>query len=150
MKDQMEVCLLSRGVMVPSGATPISLITRELSLPPSSFIRNSVGVPCSSLSLLGELRTYHVPLVCLDGLGSACSPVMLMSPMGETGYPHAHHVPFWFKPVSTFGLFALTTFISSSHVLAIPSNPSAPTTLMLVVITFPRGSVTLYRGATLS
>jgi hypothetical protein len=65
----MEVGPLSRGVMLPHGATPISLITRELSLPPSSFIRSSIGVPCSSLSLEGELRTYHVPLVCLDGLG---------------------------------------------------------------------------------
>lgn len=30
------------------------------------------------------------------------------------------HVPFWFKPVSTFGLLQLTTFIDSSHVLPIP------------------------------
>ena len=74
---------------------------------------------------------------------------MFVSPMGEAGYPHAHHFTFWFKPVSTFGLFVVTTFIGSLHMLAIPSNPSTPTTLMLVVIMFPRGSMILYRRVTL-
>ncbi len=57
---------------------------------------------------------------------------------------------FWFKPVSTFGLFALTTFNGSLHVLAIPSDSSALTASVLAVITSPRGSVTLFREATLS
>src|SRR5690349_13734935 len=69
MKDQTEVCPLSRGMISPFGSIPISLITKERSLPPSSSIRSSIGVPYGSLSRVGELRTYHVPLVCLDGLG---------------------------------------------------------------------------------
>jgi hypothetical protein len=32
------------------------------------------------------------------------------------------HIPFWFKPVSTFGLLQLTTFIDSSHVLPVPTS----------------------------
>lgn len=58
--------------------------------------------------------------------------------------PYPSHTV-WFKPVSTFGLFGLTAFISSLRVLAIPSNPSAPTTLVLVVLTFPSGSVILFQ-----
>ena len=69
MKDQTEVCSLSRGVMLPFDATPISFIAKERSLFLSSSIRSSIGVPYGSLSLSGELRTYHVSLVYLDGLG---------------------------------------------------------------------------------
>lgn len=129
--------------MLPGGATPISFITEERSLSPSSFIRNSIGVPCGSLSLSGELRTSHVPPVCLNGLG----PCLFAGDGGVSD--EGNYIPsypsrtFWFKPVSTFGLFAFTAFSGSSHLLAIPSNPSAPTTLVLVVITFPRGSVIL-------
>jgi hypothetical protein len=131
-------------------AIPIPLITRERSLPPSSSIRNSIGVPCGSLSLLGGLRTYHVPLVCLDGLGPCLfAGDGVVSDEGNW-IPSCPSRTFWFKPLSIFGLLALTAFIGSSHLLAIPSNPSAPTTLMLVVITSPHGSVTLYGGATLS
>ncbi len=57
---------------------------------------------------------------------------------------------FWFKPVSTFGLFVFTAFMSSSHMLTIPSNSSALTALVLAVITFLHSSATLSREATLS
>ena len=87
MKDQTEVCPLSRGVMLPGSATPISLITKERSLSPSSSIRSSIGVPYGSLSLSGALRIFHVPLVCLDGLGSARSPVMFSVPDGGNWIP---------------------------------------------------------------
>ncbi len=40
--------------------------------------------------------------------------------MGDPTVPG--HVPFWFKPVSAFGLLDLTTFISSSPGLAMPST----------------------------
>ena len=32
---------------------------------------------------------------------------------------------FWFKPDSTFGLSSLTTFISSLHMLPLPSDPGS-------------------------
>ena len=150
MKDQTEVCPLSRGVMWPNGATPISLITKERSLSPSSPIRSPIGVPYSSLSLSGGLRTFHVPLVCLDGLEPCLFAGDVCVSDGGNWIPPYPSRTLWFKPVSIFGLFAFTAFISSLHVLAIPSNSSSPTTLMLVVITFPLGSVILYRRATLS
>ena len=150
MKDQTEVCPLSRGAMLPGGATPISLVTKEHSLSPSSSIRSPIGVPYGSLSLSGGLWTFHVPLVCLDGLGLCLFAGDVGVSDGGNWIPPYPSRTFWFKPVSPFGLLALTAFISSLHVLAIPSNPSSPTTLMLVVITFPCGSVILYRRATLS
>src|SRR5712664_489713 len=40
---------------------------------------------------------------------------------GDWRTPVPATVPFWHKPVSTFGLSLLTTFIESSHVFTIPS-----------------------------
>src|SRR5262245_8534667 len=45
------------------GATPLRPATGRPSLPPSSFTRSPIGLPCGSLSLAGELRAYHVALL---------------------------------------------------------------------------------------
>src|SRR5258707_3753795 len=58
----------------------------------------------------------------MDGLGPACSPVARQRRQGKGDTPALGHVPFWFKPVSAFGLLVLTTFISSSPELALPST----------------------------
>jgi hypothetical protein len=50
----MEVCPLSRGVILPDSATPIRPITGRLSLSPSSFTRTPIGSPCGSLSQSGR------------------------------------------------------------------------------------------------
>jgi hypothetical protein len=77
MKDQMEVCPLSRGIMSPFGSIPIRPITGRPSLSPSSFTRNSISLPYGLLSLLpGEVtglpRSAYIPL---DGLGAVSPPV---------------------------------------------------------------------------
>jgi hypothetical protein len=61
MQDQMDVSPLSRGVILPVGTTPIHPITGWPSLFPSSSSRTSVGSPCGSLSLTGDVRGCHVP-----------------------------------------------------------------------------------------
>jgi hypothetical protein len=67
--DQREVCPLSRGMMLPCGATPSRTITARPSLPPSSFTRCPVGLPCGSRSPppwctgRGGQRAYHVALL---------------------------------------------------------------------------------------
>ena len=61
MQDQMDVSALSRGVMLPVGATPIHPITGQPSLLPSSHARTPIGLPCGSLSLAGDVRGCHVP-----------------------------------------------------------------------------------------
>jgi hypothetical protein len=53
-KDRMEVCPLSRGVILPGSATPIRPITGRLSLSPSSFTRTPIGSPYGSLSQSGR------------------------------------------------------------------------------------------------
>ena len=66
------------------------------------------------------LTTFHG---CIkDRLGSACSPVARQRRQGKEDTPAPGHVPFWFKPLSAFGLLVLTTFISSSPGLAMPST----------------------------
>ena len=61
MQDQMDVSPLSRGVMLPGGATPIHPITEWRSLLPSSHARTPIGLPYGSLSLTGDVRGCHVP-----------------------------------------------------------------------------------------
>ena len=53
--------------------------------------------------------------LCLSADGSTATA-------GEEGAPAPGHLPFWFKPVSAFGLLKFTTFISSSPELAMPST----------------------------
>ena len=66
------------------------------------------------------LTTFHGRIT--DGLGSACSPVARQRRQGKGNTPAPGHVTFWFKPLSAFGLLVLTTFISSSPGLAMPST----------------------------
>ena len=61
MQDQMDVCPLARGVMLPVGSTPIHPITGRRLLLPSSHSRTSIGSPCGSLPLAGDVRGCHVP-----------------------------------------------------------------------------------------
>src|SRR5271157_314143 len=53
--------------------------------------------------------------LCLSADGSTATA-------GEEEAPAPGHLPFWFKPVSAFGLLKFTTFISSSPELAMPST----------------------------
>jgi hypothetical protein len=47
----------------------------------------------------------------------------LLSMVAHVQKTTPYRVPFWFKPVSTFGLVHLTTFIGGSHVLVVPAHP---------------------------
>ena len=76
---------------------------------------------CSSRSTCPEgqkygLTTFHI--IDKNGLGSTCPPVLLRSACVEKGATQLKHI----KPVSIFGLSLFTTFLSGSHVLAIPSS----------------------------
>jgi hypothetical protein len=104
-----EVGPLSRGVISPRGSTPIRPVTGRPSLPPPSFTRRPIGSPRGWPTLAGGRRAYHVasqesswvrPRLYAGGPSSA---------PGELGAPGPGHVPFWSKPISTFGLFFVTT-----------------------------------------
>ena len=121
----MEVCSLSRGVMLLCGSTPIRSITERRWLAPSSSASHSISAPCGLLSPEGERLVYHVPYTYQLGLDSACSPVTEISAAGEVGTPTLGHVPFGSSLISIFGLLVLTTFISGSLELVIPCAPSS-------------------------
>lgn len=61
-----------------------------------------------------------------------------------------HRVTFWFKPVSTFGLLKITTFIGSSHTLVVPAHPLLLSAFVPADSALPRGRRTEYPVATLS
>ena len=69
----------------------------------------------------------------MDGLGSASPPVAPTATTGEGRHPCTWPRTFWFKPLSAFGLLDLTTFISSSPELAMPST-LAPNRLRVAVV----------------
>lgn len=66
------------------------------------------------------LTAFHVSNAI--GLGPVFSPVTIDVRVTRMMSGSTSHVPFWFKPVSTFGLLQLTTFSDSSHVLPIPTS----------------------------
>ena len=95
MRHRLEVCPLSRGVMLAYAATPIPLITRGLSLAPASSTRSPIGVPCGSLSHregygLTKFRdcTYSVWLRFRLSTGDASSTI------GDSTAPIPDPLPF--------------------------------------------------------
>lgn len=60
---------------------------------------------------------------------------------GPTGKDHTLLHTFWFKPISTFGLFLVTAFIGSSLVLVVIAHPLHLTAFVLAVSNSPHGSV---------
>ena len=82
----------------------------------------------------------------MRGLGSASSPVIVVSASGELRTPEPTTY-LLVELLSTFSSLWMTTFNSSSHVLAIPRFALAPNRLMLAVVTSPHGSVTALTGA---
>jgi len=90
-------------------ATPIRPITGRPSLPPPSFTRRPVGSPCGWPTLAGGRRAYHVASQesswvrpRLDAGGTSSAP-------DESAASGPGHLPFWSKPISTFGLSLFTT-----------------------------------------
>jgi hypothetical protein len=139
MEDQAEVCPLSRGVMLPEGATPIRPITGRRSLAPPSHTRTAIGLPCGRLSLAGTVRAYQVPIVRPDGLGALSPPVALGAHDRGAASPCARHVACLAWSLSAcFGSVPITVFNESSRVLAVPST-LAPHRPMLATAPSPHG-----------
>jgi hypothetical protein len=94
---------------VAIGSTPVRPVTGRPSLPPSSFTRRPVGSPYGGPTLAGGRRAYHVASQesswvrpRLDAGGTSSAP-------DEFAASGPGHLPFWSKPVSTFGLSLFTT-----------------------------------------
>jgi hypothetical protein len=123
MKDQMDVCPLSRGVMLRHRSTPIHPITGWRSLLPSSLSRTPIGLPCGALSLAGDVRGCHVPSQSqTNGGGALCPPVALLPMTRNTGALVPATSPCWLKPLASWACYLLRC-LSSVH-LGSPYHPS--------------------------
>jgi len=120
MRDQTEVCPLSRGAMCSHPYPPYYRVAFASSVIPYPLPHR---LACGLLSLAGGQWAYHVPRMHPDGLGPACSPVVVSSTLGDYEAPSPDHIPFWFKPISTFGLSRLhDVYRRFTFSLAIPST----------------------------
>src|SRR5271157_4268769 len=77
--------------------------------------------PCGGPTPRGGRRAYHVPRMYHGWFRLWLSADGSTATAGEREPPAPGHLPFWFKPVSAFGLLEITAFISSSPELAMPS-----------------------------
>jgi len=98
LKDQMEVCPLSCGVMLSYDSTPIRAITVRLSLFPSSYTCTPIVGPCglSTLSREGyRLTVFHLSNHgCVRSSLSTGSFLVRVLPevKGVSSF-----LPFWFR-----------------------------------------------------
>lgn len=128
MRYQMEVCPLARGILLllrnpypphykAAFAFSILLYPQPYRFAlrltfPRELLREDYGLTTFRVSTdeWGRSRLFAG--------GSA-------SATGDFVAPVLDHLPFWLKPLSTFGLFVVTTFISDSLLLTMPFDPSS-------------------------
>ena len=94
---------------VATGSTPVRPITGWHSLPPSSFTRSPIGAPCGGPTLAGGRRAYHVASQESSWVRPRPDAGGTSSAPDESAASGPGHLPFWSKPVSTFGLSLFTT-----------------------------------------
>ena len=111
-------------------STPIRPATGRRSLPPPSSTRRPIDSPCGGPTLAGGRRASHVASresswvrPRLDAGGTTSAP-------DELAASGPGHVPFWSKPVSTFGLSFVTTLAAVHlgwpyHAPLVPDRPDA-------------------------
>ena len=121
-QDQMDVCPLARGVMLPLGRNSYPLHYRVafassiLPCPHACRLPLRCAFPCG--------RRTGLPCsvaVTTNGGGALCPPVACV-PMTRSGRVLGPApVPLWPKPASTFGLFSMTMCIERAPGGALPS-----------------------------
>ena len=132
-RHQREVSPLSRRVISPEGSTLIRQITGRHSLPPSSSIRNLLGVPCGLLSLSREgygLTTFHG--CTTDGLGSASPPMARQRRQGNGEPPHL--ATYLFGSSLSAPLACLKSRRLSADHLSWPCHPPWPPTAVALAV----------------
>lgn len=120
MNDQTEVGSLSRPAMFQPVSYPLQKGLRFIRIPlpaaPTAFLAVNLPLPAA-------LRAYPVPHDFLSGADPSSSPAAFLSTMTQDIGAIPFRLPFWFKPISTFGLSLLTTFNRGSHMLVVPARP---------------------------
>jgi hypothetical protein len=123
--DPAEVCPLSRGVMLQPLSRRLQPGIRFLHhpLPAALSARLAARFPLWEGYGLTVFRTTDR----MDGVGPLFSPMVLCAHDRGNFSPCAHHVAFWLKPVSTFGLFCITAFIREFTYIDHAVRPWPPT-----------------------
>src|SRR6266849_3977642 len=118
MKDQMEVCSLSRRGMLHLVSTLLlgGFCFLHPPVPASPSVSFARDVPTSGRDA-GFPRSVRIPGRVRRCLFAGGCWVCVREIRSHRTEPRT----FWFKPLSIFGLLRITTFISSSHVFVIPS-----------------------------
>ena len=147
-KDRAEVCLLSQQdhVAVVNSLVPIHPITGWPSLAPHSFTRILIGFPCGLLSQSREEYGLTTFRRCnTDGLDPAYPPVAFLSvyPESREGYPAT--CPFGSSLSASLACCPVTTFISSSLKLVLPSSLAPHLHWCLQMPPFPHGFGAAFR-----
>jgi hypothetical protein len=77
--------------------------------------------PYGLLSPKGAIRGFHVPLEKHVGLGTCYWPGSMWVTTAQSENASPASITFWFKRISHFRLFLLTTFNADSHMFAMPT-----------------------------
>jgi hypothetical protein len=118
MRDQGEVCPLSRGVMLQ----PLSI---RLPVGLRFFPHPVPAPPWASLAACCPRRErYGVSTFRLQkhvGLGTCYRPGSMWVTTAHSEHASPASITFWFKRKSHFRLFLVTTFNAGSHMFAMPT-----------------------------
>jgi hypothetical protein len=94
-------------------ATRIRSITERPSLSPLSSTRCAISLPCGWPAVAGGVSGLPCSAyITSSGVGPACTPVIVLSVCSALKGGATDHLPFWFKPVSIFGLLYFTMSIA--------------------------------------
>ena len=130
MEHLREVSPLSRRGDVVRGRThPLSdPLQSGIRFHPHPFSVVPLASFAGSLPSRGDSGVTSFTFSIDPGLRSCLSAGGATSATGDDEAPVPDHVPFWFKPDSIFGLFPVTTFISTLPGLTLPrtAGPRPP------------------------
>jgi hypothetical protein len=122
-RDHEEVCPISRGVIFQSLSPRLQRGVRFFlnPLPAAPTVFLAVHLPFPAV-----LRAYPVPHVFLSGADPSFFAGGTLSMMTHSQRAIPDRLPFWFKPISTFGLSCITTFNRGSRYVDRTRSSLAP------------------------
>ena len=135
-RDQAEVCAVTGGVMSQPLSARLPGGLRFLRHPFPTLHRPSLRSACRFRRRVGVavFRLSDKEWVGFCLFSGGFDVLVIQEQNGLTG-----HTPYWFKPISVFGLSFLTEFINSLVWLTLPSS-LAPFRVTLADSSSPHGS----------
>ena len=102
----------------------MAVASSDISVPPTRRLPLRFAFPPNHPREVYGVSTFR--LFEYIGLGVRSRPVAHRLRTGELAAPVPDHVPFWFMPINLFGMFAVTIFITDSHLFTIPIIQASP------------------------